>query len=61
MLFTGDSRVGVEALPVEAVSGQAPRRVAGQNGRGKFLPGDSQLGTVVLEAFERKRPLPQRE
>jgi len=46
-------RVVLVSAPVERFSWAGPRRVAGQNGAGNFC-GDSQLGTVVLEAFERK-------
>ncbi len=58
MLFTRDSRVVLVSAPVERFLGRPRGELLGRTAR-EIFAGDSQLGTVVLEAFERKRPLPR--
>jgi len=60
MLFTRDSRVVLVSAPVERFLGRPRGELLGRSAR-ELFSGDSPLGTLVLEAFERKRPLSQRE
>ena len=60
MLFTRDSRVVLVSAPVERFLGRPRGELLGRTAR-ELFSGDSPLGTLVLEAFERKRPLSQRE
>jgi len=60
MLFTRDSRVVLVSAPVERFLGRPRRELLGNTVKEVFSA-DSLLGAVVLEAFERKRPLLQRE
>jgi len=60
MLFTRDSRVVLVSAPVERFLGRPRGELLGRTA-GEIFSRDSQLGTLVLEAFERKRPLSQRE
>ena len=60
MLFTRDSRVVLVSAPVEQFLGRPRRELLGKTA-GEIFFQDSNLGTLVLDAFERKRPLVQRE
>jgi signal transduction histidine kinase len=60
MLFTRDSRVVLVSAPVERFLGRPRGELLGRTAR-ELFSGDSPLGTLVLEAFERKRPVSQRE
>jgi len=60
VLFTRDSRVVLVSAPVERFLGRPRRELLGRTAGEIFFP-DSSLGTLVLDAFERKRPLVQRE
>ena len=60
MLFTRDSRVVLVSAPVERFLGRPRSELLGRTAN-EILSRDSHLGALVLEAFERKRPLPQRE
>jgi signal transduction histidine kinase len=60
MLFTRDSRVVLVSAPVERFLGRPRAELLGRTAREIFLS-DSSLGTLVVDAFEHKRPLLQRE
>src|SRR5271156_2431355 len=60
MLFTRDSRVVLVSAPVERFLGRPRAELLGRTAREIFST-DSALGALVLDAFERKRPLTQRE
>jgi signal transduction histidine kinase len=60
MLFTRDSRVVLVSAPVEQFLGRPRRELLGRSAAEIFFQ-DSNLGTLVLDAFERKRPVVQRE
>jgi signal transduction histidine kinase len=60
MLFTRDSRVVLVSAPVERFLGRPRAELLGKTAREIFLR-DSSLGAMVLDAFERRRPLLQRE
>jgi signal transduction histidine kinase len=60
MLFTRDSRVVLVSAQVEHFLGRPRRELLGRTAAEIFL-NDSHLGAPVLEAFERKRPVAQRE
>jgi signal transduction histidine kinase len=60
MLFTRDSRVVLVSAPVERFLGRPRAELLGRTAREVFLS-DSSLGSMVLDAFERRRPLLQRE
>ncbi|MFY9980561.1 MAG: ATP-binding protein [Candidatus Sulfotelmatobacter sp.] len=60
MLFTRDSRVVLVSAPVERFLGRPRSELLGRT-VGEIFSRDSHLGALVLEAFERRRPLPQRE
>jgi signal transduction histidine kinase len=60
MLFTRDSRVVLVSAPVERFLGRPRGELLGRTAQ-EIFSGDSALGTLVLDAFERKRPLLQRE
>ncbi len=60
MLFTRDSRVVLVSAPVEQFLGRPRRELLGRAAAEIFFQ-DSNVGTLVLDAFERKRPLVQRE
>jgi signal transduction histidine kinase len=60
MLFTRDSRVVLVSAPVERFLGRPRAELLGKTAQEVFLR-DSPLGASVLDAFERKRPLLQRE
>jgi signal transduction histidine kinase len=60
MLFTRDSRVVLVSAPVERFLGKPRGELLGRTARDVFS-GDTALGAVVLDAFERRRPLSQRE
>ena len=60
MLFTRDSRVVLVSAPVERFLGRPRNELLGRTA-GEIFSRDSHLGALVLEAFERRRPLPQRE
>ncbi|MFZ0758715.1 MAG: ATP-binding protein [Candidatus Sulfotelmatobacter sp.] len=60
MLFTRDSRVVLVSAPVERFLGRPRAELLGRTAQ-EIFSGDSALGTLVLDAFERKRPLLQRE
>jgi signal transduction histidine kinase len=60
MLFTRDSRVVLVSAPVEQFLGRPRRELLGRTVKEVFS-GDTALGTMVLEAFERRRPFSPRE
>jgi len=60
VLFARDSRVVLVSAPVERFLGRPRSQLLGYTAKEVFS-NDSALGTVVLDAFERKRPLVQRE
>jgi signal transduction histidine kinase len=60
MLFTRDSRVVLVSAPVERFLGRPRSELLGKTVTEIFFR-DSPLGILVLDAFERKRPLLQRE
>jgi signal transduction histidine kinase len=60
MLFTRDSRVVLVSAPVERFLGTPRRDLLGKTARDVFS-GSSALAATILDAFERKRPLSQRE
>src|SRR5579862_1557634 len=60
MLFTRDSRVVLVSAPVERFLGRPRAELLGRTA-GEIFARDSSLGAMVLEAFERRRPLMQRE
>lgn len=60
MLFTRDSRVVLVSAPVERFLGKPRRDLLGRTVKEVFS-GDTALETVVLDAFERRRPLSPRE
>jgi signal transduction histidine kinase len=60
MLFTRDSRVVLVSAPVERFLGRPRVELLGKTA-GEIFANDSYLGAAVLEAFERRRPLSQRE
>jgi signal transduction histidine kinase len=60
MLFTRDSRVVLVSAPVERFLGKPRGELLGRTASELFSR-DSPLGTLVLDAFERRRPFSQRE
>ncbi len=60
MLFARDSRVVLVSAPVEAFLGRPRAELLGHTVQEVFAR-DSLLGSALLEAFERRRPLSQRE
>jgi signal transduction histidine kinase len=60
MLFTRDSRVVLVSAPVERFLGRPRAELLGRTAREIFFH-DSSLDTLLLDAFEHKRPLLQRE
>ncbi len=60
VLFSRDSRVVLVSAPVERFLGRPRRELLGHTVKEVFSR-DSLLGTAVLDAFERSRPLVQRE
>jgi signal transduction histidine kinase len=60
MLFTRDSRVVLVSAPVERFLGRSRGELLGKTAR-EIFSRESPLGTLVLDAFERKRPLTPRE
>ncbi len=60
MLFARDSRVVLVSAPVEAFLGRPRSELLGYTAKEVFDP-RSDLGAALLDAFERRRPLAQRE
>jgi signal transduction histidine kinase len=60
MLFTRDFRVVLVSAPVEQFLGRPRRELLGHTAK-EIFSRNSDLGTLVLDAFERQRPLAQRE
>jgi signal transduction histidine kinase len=60
MLFTRDSRVVLVSAPVERFLGTPRGELLGRTARDVFS-GGTPLAATVLDAFERRRPLSQRE
>ena len=60
MLFARDSRVVLVSAPVEGFLGRPRAELLGHTVQQVFAR-DSLLGVALLEAFERRRPLSQRE
>jgi signal transduction histidine kinase len=60
MLFTRDSRVVLVSAPVERFLGRPRGELLGRTA-GEIFSRDLPLGSMVLDAFDRKRPLVQRE
>ena len=60
MLFTRDSRVVLVSASVERFLGRPRRELLGRTAKEVFSP-ETPLGALVLEAFQFRRPLGQRE
>ena len=60
MLFTHDSRVVLVSASVEKFLGRPRRELLGQVARGIFS-NDSEFGSLLLQAFERRIPIAPRE
>jgi signal transduction histidine kinase len=60
MLFTRDSRVVLVSASVERFLGRPRRELLGRTAKEIFIPGTA-LGALVLEAFQSRRSLSQRE
>ena len=60
MLFSRDSRVVLVSAPVEAFLGRPRGELLGRSVQEVFAR-DSMLGAALLDSFERRRPLLQRE
>jgi signal transduction histidine kinase len=60
MLFTRDSRVVLVSAPVESFLGRPRGELLGRTAD-QIFDRNSLLGTALLDAFERRRPLSQRE
>jgi signal transduction histidine kinase len=60
MLFTRDSRVVLVSASVERFLGRPRRDLLGRLAKEVFSS-ESGLGTLVLQSFERRSPIPQRE
>ena len=60
MLFARDSRVVLVSAPVEAFLGRPRAELLGHTVQ-ELFDRHSHLGTVLLDAFERRRPLSERE
>lgn len=60
MLFTRDSRVVLVSAPVEAFLGRPRGELLGRSVQEVFAR-DSLLGAALLDSFERRRPMSQRE
>jgi signal transduction histidine kinase len=60
MLFARDSRIVLVSAPVERFLGRPRRELLGRTVKEVFTR-DSRLGAVILDAFERRRPLLQHE
>ncbi|HYM78694.1 MAG TPA: ATP-binding protein [Candidatus Dormibacteraeota bacterium] len=60
MLFSRDSRVVLVSAPVEGFLGRPRGELLGRAVQEVFAR-DSQLGIALLDAFERRRPMSQRE
>ena len=60
MLFARDSRVVLVSAPVEAFLGRPRAELLGHTVH-ELFDRDSHLGAALLEAFDRRRPLSQRE
>jgi signal transduction histidine kinase len=60
MLFARDSRVVLVSAPVELFLGRPRSQLLGRT-VGEIFDRQSMLGTALLDAFERRRPIAQRE
>jgi signal transduction histidine kinase len=60
VLFARDSRIVLVSAPVERFLGRPRKELLGRTAKEIFLR-DSTLGAVILDAYERRRPLQQRE
>jgi signal transduction histidine kinase len=60
MLFTRDFRVVLVSAPVEQFLARPRRELLGRTAR-EIFSRNSELGVLVLDAFERQRPIAQRE
>ena len=60
MLFSRDSRVVLVSAPVESFLGRPRRELLGRSVEELFAR-DSRLGGALLDSFERRRPMSQRE
>jgi signal transduction histidine kinase len=60
MLFARDSRVVLVSAPVESFLGRPRRELLGRSVEEVFAR-DSLLGAALLDSFERRRPMSQRE
>jgi signal transduction histidine kinase len=60
MLFTRDSRVVLVSAPVERFLGRPRSELLGRTAR-EIFSRDSSLGLLVIDAFDQRRPLLQRE
>jgi PAS domain S-box-containing protein len=60
VLFARDSRIVLVSAPVERFLGRPRKELLGHTAQEVFSR-DSLLGTAIIEAYERKRPVMQRE
>ncbi len=60
MLFTRDSRVVLVSASVERFLGRPRRELLGHSAREIFSP-ESEFGALMLQSFERRSPVAQRE
>jgi signal transduction histidine kinase len=60
VLFARDSRIVLVSAPVERFLGRPRKELLGRTAKEVFLR-DSPLGSVILDAYDRRRPLMQRE
>jgi PAS domain S-box-containing protein len=60
MLFTRDSRVVLVSASVERFLGRPRRELLGHAAR-EIFSSESEFGALMLQAFERRSPVPQRE
>jgi signal transduction histidine kinase len=60
MLFTGDSRVVLVSASVERFLSRPRRALLGKTAKEIFSP-DTQLGSIILDAFRSRRAVVQRE
>ena len=60
MLFARDSRVVLVSAPVEAFLGRPRGELLGRTVQEVFAR-DTLLGTALLDSFERRRPISQRD
>src|SRR5208282_3575698 len=60
VLFARDSRIVLVSAPVERFLGRPRKELLGHTAKEVFSR-DSLLGAVILDAYERRRPITQRD